>query len=168
MPNIFKKISRGFNNFSKKVDHNASNFFKKLPTQVEHVVKATNKGLNQGLDAVGGVAKQVGNALEKAGPALALGASMIAPEFAVPITAAITGATALSRNIQTGAHAGKAMTNQLAQQVTNKANSVMGQAQRGFANGSANLQNQVNNGLLKGQSAYNGAVSQAANSLTIH
>jgi hypothetical protein len=179
MPNIFRKISRGAGNIFKKVDSGATKFFNKLPSQVNSVVSATNKGLNQGLDAVGDVARKVGNSLEKVGPALALGASIIAPEFAIPIAAGITTATALNKQVQSGARAGQAMSNQLAQQVQNKASNVIGQAQRGVQTGISNLQSQTNNALMRAnagvnntvnqaKAGYNQAVANAGNQLTIH
>lgn len=166
MPNFFKKLQKGSNNLFKKIDSGSSNFFKKIPSQVNSVVSATKKGLNQGLDAVGDVARKVGNTLEKAGPAIAMGASMIAPEFAVPIMAATTAATALSRQVQSGARQGQAMTNQLAQTINNKSNQVLKQAQSGLNVGMNNLKNQANNTLAQGQNNFNNLKSQANSAIT--
>jgi hypothetical protein len=152
MPNFFKKLSRGANNVFKKIDSGASNFFKKLPNQVDNVVGTTKKGLNKGLDFIGDTARKVGNTLEKAAPAIGLAASMALPQFAPAIMAATTAATSLSRNIQNGARQGQGMTNQLAQTMQNKANTTIGQAQKGFANGLSNLQNQANNAIGTAQS----------------
>jgi hypothetical protein len=98
---------------------------------------------------VGDVALKVGNSLEKASPAIALGASMIAPEFAPAIIAGTTVATNLSHQIHNGAKAGQTVTNQLARQVNNKANTVIGQARQAYGNGKSNIASQCNDALMK-------------------
>jgi len=163
--NIFKKISRGANNFFKKVDNGASNFFKKLPSNVESIAGKVKNGLNQGLDAVGDVARKVGNSLEKAAPMIAMGASMIAPQFAPAIMGGMTAATSMAKNIQQGARAGQGTVNQLAQQVNNKSQQLSGQAQKAISNGMSNLQSQANNAMMRGENAYNDAKRQT---MSIH
>lgn len=145
--NFFKKLGRGANNVFKKIDHGASNFFKKLPGQVNSVVDKASKGLNQGFDAVGDVARKVGNTLEKVAPMVAMGASALVPGMAPAIMAGMTTATNLSRQIKDGARVGQSTTNHLAEQVRNKANPMISQAQQGFQGGMSNLQSHVNNAL---------------------
>ncbi len=145
MVNIFKKISRGANNFFKKVDHGASNFFKKIPGQIEKGANVVKDGLNKGLHEAGNIARKVGNTLEKAAPMIGMAASTLVPGMAPAIMAGMTTATALSKQIKDGAKVGQGMTNQLAQQVTNKSNQVLGQAQQAYNTGKSELQNAMAN-----------------------
>jgi len=87
--NIFGKIKKGI----RKGVHTVADVGKKVGGTVEKIGGAVEK--------VGDVGEKVAKGIEKAGPALALGAAVMAPEFAVPIAAGV----ALASESKGGFHA---------------------------------------------------------------
>lgn len=87
--NIFGKIKKGI----RKGVHTIAHTGQKIGGTVEKIGGAVEK--------VGDIGEKVASGIEKAGPALALGAAVMAPEFAVPIAAGV----ALASESKGGFHA---------------------------------------------------------------
>lgn len=153
MPNFFKKLSNGSSNLFKKLDNGASNFFKKLPDQVNHISNQVGNGITSAGDQIAGVAKQVGNVLEKNSGLIADGVAGVAmamgqPEISAGVLSLGGMGQQLGQRLKQGGTTLQGQTNNLAQIQNKTVNNMAGQASTLGLNGLNQVRTQLNPGFV--------------------